>query len=272
MASVQKANYNWDTGQTVFEYADTASLPMQSARISGVFSSDLAWKVPIVCPPGNCTFDEFSTIGYCSVCSDMTSELINEDLGPIPYISPVGFNMTGHLYNVKFPSGFGIVVNASADEGSATGADITSLFSLGSAEPGRIDLFYRPYNYAVHQGLVDLLPQEPPHFYFNKCSSQQSLTWQCLEYGAASCYLYPCIKTYSASVQEEKTNGKLISYSANVEWKGTNPTGVHPDNPTSSEITPAGGSPIILTAVDPLWPVRDDTLQFIVDLDCLTPE
>lgn len=52
------------------------NLPMMIAILEGVIStSDNSTQVPFDCPTGNCDFDPYSSLAYCSSCEDITSSV-----------------------------------------------------------------------------------------------------------------------------------------------------------------------------------------------------
>lgn len=69
-ASMARTNNYTDRG--IHTGAGQASLdpPMEAAMYQGVFNSST--PVRPVCSTGNCTFPEFSTLGVCSSCEDVS--------------------------------------------------------------------------------------------------------------------------------------------------------------------------------------------------------
>ena len=63
---------------------------MMTAALEGIISSsNTSNKVPFHCPTGNCDFAPYSSLAYCSSCTDITSH-VEEQFGP-GYTSPGSF-------------------------------------------------------------------------------------------------------------------------------------------------------------------------------------
>ena len=51
---------------------------MKAAILNSIFSSGISNStLDIRCPTGNCTFDPIDTLGFCSICNDVTSKITN---------------------------------------------------------------------------------------------------------------------------------------------------------------------------------------------------
>ncbi|KAK7976798.1 hypothetical protein PG989_015261 [Apiospora arundinis] len=151
-------------------------------------------KTPVVCATGNCTFDrQFSTLGFCSTCEDMSSHLkfanITTSSSYFDTASNKPISKNHMSFNTTLPSGSHA---AKSDErfvmNTSTGGDIHWIEVIQPAE---------------------LSPQAP-----SSCASMYGKdSWKCTGYGgsgAARCKFDPCVKTYRATVDQGRLQETLI--------------------------------------------------------------
>jgi hypothetical protein len=156
---------------------DSAS---QSPMLSGLFAEPQ--QANFECSTGNCTFDSYSTVGWCSKCEDVSKAL---SFGEAPTL----FGQTATNPTSYLPDGL-----------SVASTNTTGL-----------------YNYLVVQFNVTTSTMEVIHpwlnfthdsdlLYHEFCTNTSNPTdWPCQGYGAASCKFAPCVRSYTANA----TGGKL---------------------------------------------------------------
>ena len=179
---------------------------LQSNAYAGIFSNSPI-QVEFECTSGNCTFDEFASVGICSHCDEIhgieiateTAQGRNGDEGPI-LTSAFARNysiFTGESLvqtnNVNtsppyFPFEF-LVGDSSLGPGFGSNVSVQFL----AANPWWTSI--------TNEDGDESLP--PP----SDCSApSRNTSWPCKGQGAANCTIGICVKTYRSEV----TNGKLV--------------------------------------------------------------
>lgn len=181
-ASIPRANAysNGGANQVPVGDADLVTIPddLQAAIIAGVYSTNPS-PIPFDCSTGNCTVpSSFRTIGYCSQCHDVSNEL-----HLIPPKNPV----TDSYPSVALPSGLTAVPGPATYTMAYAQVDSPCTEIIDAS-----GLFSRPH-----------------------CNAGNT-SWHCLPYAAARCYLYPCVKTFEASVSGGDLHETQIS--KDEEW------------------------------------------------------
>lgn len=166
VAAVPKTNFYDDPGgRHVWAGEKSINTSMQAAVYAGIFSPDTN-RVSPTCQTGNCTFPElYKTIGYCSACSEITSQL---NKTTYHYTESTG-NFT--VTNYTLPSGLYL-----------SNADDTS-FIMGTGT-------------GVATTIQAIMATPPVYLTCN-----DDWPWGCTGIGAAECQISLCIKTFNASVQ-----------------------------------------------------------------------
>lgn len=72
-ATASRSNYYQETGYRYAGYFSLVPLEMQNAINAGMFGLSQDLILSPRCSTGNCTFDPFYTIGYCSSCTDISN-------------------------------------------------------------------------------------------------------------------------------------------------------------------------------------------------------
>lgn len=165
-------------------------------------------RAPFVCPSGNCTFTEpYSTIGYCVKCEDISQQLTIKNVTIYRPSVDSETNITSdqpeYWINTTAPDG------SYAATGSGSGSETWFTAKYGGV--GDITIIQ-----AWHESLGD-----DEHFYADTlgqgCDTAYSnATWACSGKGgsgAARCSFYPCVRTYSAKVEESKLQEELVATS-----------------------------------------------------------
>lgn len=210
-ASIPRRNTFSEMGLHSGAGLSTLTFEFQTAINAGLFNP-VSVDISFACPTGNCTFDPYHTMAYCSKCSDISSSLSTS------WDVTGSFNETvingSSSYNISYP----------------TTRFMTSLpngfSSSDHQEPGGT-LEYLKFNttaakdYAVQMIAANLT--SPYQMSGNNCTTPaENATWSCRDSGAASCTLYPCIRSYSATVNESKLQETIISTSAEFAYDTKN--------------------------------------------------
>ena len=185
-----------------------------------------------VCITGNCTFlKEYGTVAYCSSCTDITEDLIVQSkivtssftnvleiLDGTVNNTRIIQNLTGPSYlantnllmNTSLPSGLSVSSYPGAAFNFSTMAVDTQEHEVGNSH--RVEVIV-----AKQANLFDPVNGEPP----TGCNtSATSDSWYCKGYGAASCSLAPCVRTYTSTVEvgELFEASKSISNNTLSSW------------------------------------------------------
>ncbi|OAL53836.1 hypothetical protein IQ07DRAFT_321033 [Pyrenochaeta sp. DS3sAY3a] len=173
-------------------------LPAELSTWTGGMYSPPDSIVP-VCSSGNCTFDaEYSTIGFCSRCEDLSQGLKNTT-------SPSRLDFCKVNTTLSLQSGLSLSPNCYDPQNSATGGQPLLAAGLVS-KPSKPDL---PYEIIAKAGNCnrDFGPGLGIAPCRDSCgnATHPAEPWRCRGYGAAACAIGPCIKTYKANM----TNGVL---------------------------------------------------------------
>ncbi|KAF8860794.1 hypothetical protein BDZ45DRAFT_298933 [Acephala macrosclerotiorum] len=209
-ASIPRTNQYINGGIHIGANLDTVDLGLQSAVNVGVFSPSSV-ATPFTCPTGNCTFPQYRSLGFCSTCKDISSEVvITMNNETIVFSDNTTSSGSSGTLNFTLPSGLW-----------ASPMDAEQ-FSLGT------NTFADPIQALLGDSNGPYMNGNESYLTF-ACDPAAGLTWGCRGYGAAECSLSLCIKTYNASIQ----NGKLIEqelYSDPGSWNAST-------NTSSSEYT-----------------------------------
>lgn len=223
-AVVPKKNTFSEMGMHIGAGYSTLTYGLQSAINTGLFNHE-AVSIPYSCATGNCTFNEnYHTVGYCSRCTDRSTDLSKTCHGINRTISGSPTNGTtfkdtqieGLQCNTSLPGGFAamsytIPINPG-------GSPQTTYFQMG------------PPPQSSFQNTTLMIAANLSSIYQGKCATAaEKATWSCKNFGAAACELYPCVRSYSASVKNNKFEETLISSSgalAATETTGRGSMGV----------------------------------------------
>lgn len=224
---------------------------MQAAIVDGVISPGRG--VQAECPSGNCTFGDYSTVAYCSACQDVTKDLSIQtafvksnysDIQILPMKFPNGTEGTFSLVAPGFLSNPNISVltslpsGLSVFNGPGTALNLTAMqvFVQGKGRPNPM------YRMEIIVGkqfkTFDPATGQPP----SGCEhASANDTWFCNGYGAASCTLSPCVRTYTSVVnagvlQENRVpavDGTGYIWGHTVPPWSPTPVNILPDTPSS---------------------------------------
>ena len=155
---------------------------------------------------------EYGTVAYCSSCTDITEDLIvqskivtsnytnvveilngtGNNTGIIQNLTgPTDLANTNVLMNTSLPSGLSVSTYPGVTFNFSTMAVDTQEHEVGNSH--RVEVIL-----AKQANLFDPVNGEPP----TGCNtSATSDSWYCKGYGAASCSLAPCVRTYTSTVE-----------------------------------------------------------------------
>lgn len=199
-----------------------STTPMiHSALIAGLYSSgnEIPWK----CSTGNCTFpDVYSTLGICSACEDLSADTMVESVVLNPSASCDSQNITTYIQ--------------SGDDGYYWGVkddQLSTTFSDGCNGVGHTDVahmdVWAPMPANSFSARIDIVVGKTTFSdarvlistgeNITGCDTGEAgNTWACRGYGAASCTLSPCVRTYSATIEAGYLKERLVSQSPDVPW------------------------------------------------------
>ena len=200
-AAIPRTNLFYEPGLHDGNLQISISTGMQSAVNIGVFQP--AVDVQFDCPTGNCTFGQpYHSVGYCSHCSDISSELQIKNLThtyTVPSDLTNNFTEVVWELNTSLPSGLSVI------NGVGVGGQFDDeYFAMGDPTyTGSIEIISGAsrYNISSRGSCPDLSNND---------------TWSCRGYGAARCTLKPCIKTYTANVSAGNVQESLLSTFSNL--------------------------------------------------------
>jgi hypothetical protein len=189
-ASIPRTSY-YSPNMTHQGAEDASPLPGQtSAWNTGMFADPLA-DVSFSCSTGNCTFPaQYSTVGFCSQCTDISDSLT--------------FN-TSSLFGIVSAIPGGLSVNYNTSDINAIG---WSVFGMGfNSKSGAFEIIQARQSWPTsNQTLSD--DNTLPTGCDNNSASANS--WHCRGYGAVSCLVGQCVRTYQASIQAGQLTETLV--------------------------------------------------------------
>lgn len=173
----------------------------QSAINAGMFNPESV-KISFDCPTGNCTFSEtYSTLGYCSSCTDITNDLArtcNVQNGTMLDPTWIGIQCNTSLTN-------GFSMDSTPRFGFSRG-NIT-LFTMGRSHESNLVLMV----FLNSTGLLGIDATGKAMTPYNSTApSNGTDTYS----NAANCNLFPCVRTYRASIEDHALTEDLLSTSA----------------------------------------------------------
>lgn len=193
------------------------SVSAQSSLTAAAFSH--ASPIQPYCPTGNCTFESFSTVGYCSKCEDISRQLeFNKEVKKN--------NTMGLSYscNSILPSGLNITFDT-ADEHPSMFRGLSLVFSdfRGTNMDIFDDQISTPTGFEFIAGKsfwsADVWsgPASDPITgdYITNCSNINhgpQNEWSCRGYGAARCTMFPCVREYEVAVASGVVSETMIRH------------------------------------------------------------
>lgn len=169
---------------------------MQYAINAGLFNPESV-NLAYTCPTGNCTFDDrYHTVAYCSRCTDRSKDLTTSCHSALLNVS--GSRLETQVCNSSLPSGFAAISGDLPPAYRRT----TTYFTMRAGPKA-------PY-------AIEIIAANLTKVYQGRCTTAaENATWACRGFGAASCELYPCVRSYTASVQHNTLKESFQSSSDN---------------------------------------------------------
>ncbi|MCJ1461150.1 hypothetical protein MMC28_011532 [Mycoblastus sanguinarius] len=202
-ATVPRTNFYLSHGIHTGAGEESITPALQVAINAGILSP--GGLVSPDCLTGNCTFhQEYSTVGYCSNCTDVSDQLNfntttrNGTANSFLYGSDGGVNITTSL-----PSGLSITHVSSKQQNNLTTMGL-------SYSPLRVEFIV-----GKQGAVVDIVTGQPP----TGCETETTnKTWRCQGYGAASCSLIPCVSTYTSAITAGEFQETSLPEDNSISW------------------------------------------------------
>jgi len=201
---------------------------LQAAISDGIISPN--GLVSFECLTGNCTFKkEYDTVGYCSSCTDVTKNLtIRSTIVKSNYTGVFLDNTTnsngttsGIMGNTNISVSTSLPSGLSVSTYPGTKFNLTAMGVFGKPE-GLEDLYQVEIISGKQFLLFDPATGQPP----TGCDTAATNdTWYCKGYGAASCSLSPCVRSYSSTIEAGELHETRVSTSNSTRssWGHTVP-------------------------------------------------
>ena len=201
-AHIPRTNYyNGAGGEHIGAMTGNLMPEVQNAILGGIFnpSPDPGAR----CMGGNCTFHEpYSSVAYCSACKDISNDMkfknvtwtyMNEGT-PVPT-----WNLTSVL-----PGGLNVTMSSASAYTRSFQVAAMGFYDTGFGFIlGKTSIHDQP----IIDGQTGLAWPE-----CNSATSNKT-DWKCRGYGATSCSLYPCIKTFSATSRSGVLRESIVGIS-----------------------------------------------------------
>lgn len=173
----------------------------QAAIIAGITAP--GGQVSASCPTGNCTFPDYTTVGYCSSVVDVSSTVETTKLNNMIHSG----NQTSYYptWRSSLPSGVVMLYNNISYHPNLSTIGLSGYgdFQFLIGLPGS------PYDAATGNAPTG-------------CDTDAARgSWRCKGYGAANFTLYPCIKRFHASITNGLLNETLIAHTNQTGPWGT---------------------------------------------------
>jgi hypothetical protein len=195
-AGISRTNNFTEAGES-----DTG-LPINGALYNGFFSSGQAGdsNPSFNCPTGNCTFDPYYSVGICSHCDDITSQVAVSKDCDVCRIANSGYQ--GDTCTQSLPNG-NLTITQCDYAGNLFVSSTKFSADYVSSVKSPLDLsfqgtYFQAMMYSASQKGCpgDVTP------YFSNSGS-------CLR--AVECGLYPCVRGYNGEVKSGNFSERLVS-------------------------------------------------------------
>lgn len=205
VASIPRSNVFYGNGTHIGAGQNSITSEEQAALEAGIVAP--GGQVDFQCSSGNCTIGTFDTIGYCSRCTDVSSQITVQMK-----------NSTDNRTNTQH-----LNINTSI-AGLSNNFTSQKLGSYGSSDFSAFGVT-NPNTYQFLVGLSsqsDVFPEPGPwdpsgSNPLNCNDAATNNTWRCNGLGAANCTLYPCVKTYNTIVLKGTLHESLIAESSSFD-------------------------------------------------------
>lgn len=190
----------------------TSALPLHAVGTAR-FSSDN--ETPWTCSTGNCTFPEvYSTLGVCSACEDVSVDAVVMPFDIYNITTSLSSGDEGYYWASNYNQ-LNTTFSAFEDEVDVAHMDIWSPLPLAAYTFSiRIDIVVGKTSFSEKGRLISTGKS------ITGCGTTEArnIKWACRGYGAASCTLKPCVRTYSARIEAGTLKERLISQSPDMDW------------------------------------------------------
>ncbi|KAI4160603.1 MAG: hypothetical protein LQ342_005624 [Letrouitia transgressa] len=187
-ASIPRTNCYFDQGWHIVAGLKTIEPPLQAAVSAGIFSP--GQSVTPKCDSGNCTFPTaYHTLGYCSSCTDISDQVrVNESRSNDTYSQTLFLSCHrtfSVLIDTKFnPKNITLVLSNRCELD-------TDFLGQPEAITMAVTQEDAPSNIIFVKGPVAN----------RRCANENTTDhWSCRGYGAASCTMRFCVRTYNATI------------------------------------------------------------------------
>ena len=217
-ATIPRTNNFNERGKHIEAAIDTVSLEMQRSINAGIFNP--GGNVAFDCSTGNCTFpSEYHTVAYCSECNDTTNKL-SIDTGTNS-LNNTSWTISLNDGDAATQRNLSVAMN-----GSNYGSQYLVMQSTLS---GNTDIVAGFLSINQSRSCADTCPSVDDRN-IEKCRANwNKIGWGCAALsgqgssyssgsdgvGAASCSLFPCVRTYTAKVEGGRFNETLLSVAKN---------------------------------------------------------
>ncbi|CAK1366702.1 unnamed protein product [Cercospora beticola] len=192
------------------------SFQEQASFLAGLYSPR---AVPSSCSTGNCTFAPYTTVGFCSICEDLSSNVQTET---IEEYAPYGATSNKTITSLG-------IVHEGTDfyVGGVATPYINMTLQVNYTSLDRVDRSGRPdsaflrkdvaTNFVIDDSYYVLigLAEKPWDRNTGKAPEEctdttNDNTWRCQGYGAAKCSISPCLRTYNSTVINGRLHEQLV--------------------------------------------------------------
>ena len=177
-------------------------LPINQPLYNGFFSSGQAGdsNPSFDCPTGNCTFDPYYTVGICSDCNDITSQVVVSKNCDVCRTPDSGFQ--GDSCTQTLPASNLTITQCDFDGIAFTSSAKVSADHLASLQsPLNLSFTSTYFQAMMYSGNQKGCPgSDAPYF---------SENGSCLR--AVECGLYPCVRGYEGEVKSGNFTERLVS-------------------------------------------------------------
>lgn len=208
IASIPRSNLFFGEGGHIAAAQDSIMPDEQAALEAGIVAP--GGQVDFQCSSGNCTFGTFDTIGYCSSCADVSSQItvqlknLTSSYGNVPEYSGVNTSIPGlsNYFAVAGEASNNFSAFRVTNAGPWAEDGPTYQFLVGAS-------FQSTYGVDTEPGPWDPSGNNP----LDCNNAATNSTWRCNGRGAANCTLYPCVKTYNATIINGTLHESLVAES-----------------------------------------------------------
>jgi hypothetical protein len=187
--------YGISSLDVLFHLSSRPAIDVQTAVVSGFLSPPA--NVGVQCLTGNCTYgNEYGTIGFCSVCEDLSSQL--DFSGACSGLYSV-LDSQAYYCNITSALRSGLSINAVTNFANYT---TRNLVVAGAVAANGFDES-NSGTWEIIVAKADDMPATDPDTlvpYPDCANAATNDTWHCKGFGAATCSFRPCVRTYNASV------------------------------------------------------------------------